>query len=164
MRARDRADAIERVLDIGDPVAQRLVERILERARARKRRHDFGAQQLHAEHIGLLPLDIDLAHIDDAFEPEARAGGRGRDAMLAGAGLGDDARLAHAPGKQDLAHHIVDLVRAGMVELVALEIDLGAAEMLGQPLGEIERAWPADIMLEELSSSAWKEGSAFASL
>ncbi len=48
--------------------------------------------------------------------------------MLAGAGLGDDARLAHAPGEQDLAEHVVDLVRAGVIELVALEIDLRAAE------------------------------------
>jgi hypothetical protein len=53
---------------------------------------------------------------------------RGGDAVLAGAGLGDDALLAHAPGQQDLAEHVVDLVRAGVVELVALEIDLGAAE------------------------------------
>ena len=82
-------------------------------------------------------------------QAEARAGGRGGDAMLAGAGLGDDAGLAHAPRQQDLAHHIVDLVRAGMIELVALEIDLGAAQMLGQPLGEIERARPSDIMFEE---------------
>src|ERR1700745_27759 len=35
-----------------------------------------------------------------------------------------------------------------MVELVALEIDLGAAEMTRQPLGEIERAGPADVMFE----------------
>ena len=37
-----------------------------------------------------------------------------------------------------------------MVELVALEIDLGAAEMLGQPLGEIERARPPDIVGEQI--------------
>ena len=49
--------------------------------------------------------------------------------MLAGAGLGDDALLAHAPREQDLAEHIVDLVRAGVVQLLALEIDLGAAEL-----------------------------------
>ena len=104
--------------------------------------HHFGAQQLHAEHIGLLPLDIDLAHVDDAFQAKAGAGGGGGNAMLAGAGLGDDALLAHAPGKQDLAHHIVDLVGAGVVELVALEIDFCAAQMLGQALGEIERARP----------------------
>ena len=161
MWARHRADAIEGVLDIGDPVAQGFVERILQRARARKRRHDFGAQELHAEHIGLLPLDIDLAHIDDAFEAEARAGGRGRDAMLAGARLGDDARLAHAAREQDLAHHIVDLVRAGVIELVALEVDLGAAQMLGQPLGEIERARAPDIVFEETVELGLERGVGF---
>jgi hypothetical protein len=31
--------------------------------------------------------------------------------------------------QQDLAHAVVDLVRAGVVELVALEEDLGAAEL-----------------------------------
>ena len=43
---------------------------------------------------------------------------------------------------------VVDLVRAGVVQILALEIDLRAAAMPGQPLGEIERARPADIMLE----------------
>src|SRR5690606_37038161 len=62
----------------------------------------------------------------------------------------DDPRLAHAPGEQDLAEAIVDLVAAGMVELVALEIDLRAAELLRQPLGEIERARPAGIMGVEM--------------
>ena len=64
--------------------------------------------------------------------------------MLAGAGLGDDARLAHALGEQDLAQAIVDLVRAGVIEVFALEIDLRAAQMLGQALGEIERIGAAD--------------------
>src|SRR5262249_11731461 len=58
--------------------------------------------------------------------------------------------LAHPPREQDLAHHIVDLVRARMVELVALQVDFRAAQMLGQPLGIIEGTWPADIMLEEI--------------
>ena len=97
--------------------------------------------------FGLLPLDVGRAHVDDAGQAEARRdGGRG-DAVLAGAGLGDDARLAHALGQQDLAEAVVDLVRAGVVQLLALEIDLRAAEMLGQPLGEIERARPAGIVL-----------------
>ena len=108
--------------------------------------HDLGAEHLHAEDVRLLPLDVDGAHVDDAVEAEAGAERRGRDAVLAGAGLGDDALLAHAPGQQDLAEHVVHLVRAGVVQLVALEVDLGAAEMLGQALGEIERARPADIM------------------
>jgi hypothetical protein len=68
--------------------------------------------------------------------------------MLAGAGLGDDALLAHSPRHHDLAKHIVDLVRAGVVELLALEIDFGAAKMLGEALGEIQRRRPADIVPE----------------
>ena len=69
--------------------------------------------------------------------------------MLAGAGFGDDALLAHAAGKQDLAHHIVDLVGARVVEFVALEINFRAAQMFGQALGEIKRARTADIVLEK---------------
>ena len=66
--------------------------------------------------------------------------------MLAGARLGDDALLAHALGEQDLAKAVVDLVRAGVVQFVALEVDLGAAEVLRQPLGEVKRARPAGIV------------------
>src|SRR5262249_33282160 len=76
------------------------------------------------------------------------AHGRGRDAVHAGAGLGDHPRLAHAARQQDLAEHVVDLVRAGMVEVLALEIDFRAPQMLGQALGEIERARPSDVVLE----------------
>ena len=108
----------------------------------------LGAEHLHAQHVRLLPLDVDRAHVDDAFQPELRAQGRGGDAVHAGAGLGDDARLAHALRQHDLAEHIVHLVRAGVVEVLALEIDLRAAEMRGQALGEIERRRPADIMRE----------------
>ena len=86
-----------------------------------------GAEHVHAKDVLLLPLDVDGTHIDDAFEAEARAQGRGRDAVHAGAGLGDHAFLSHAPRQKDLAEHVVDLVRAGVVELLALEIDFGAA-------------------------------------
>jgi hypothetical protein len=51
--------------------------------------------------------------------------------MHASAGLGDDARLAHALGQHDLAEHVVHLVRAGVIELFALEIDFRAAAVLG---------------------------------
>ena len=145
MRARHRADAIERVVHIGDPIAQRLVHRILQRLGAGFDGANLGAEDLHPEHVRLLPRDVHRAHVDDAGQAELRAQGGGGDAMHAGAGLGDDARLAHAPRQHDLAEHIVHLVRAGVIELLALEIDLGAAAMLREPLGEIERRRPADI-------------------
>src|SRR5690348_14819539 len=69
--------------------------------------------------------------------------------MLAGAGFGDDALLSHPAGEKDLAQHVVDLVRAGVVELLALEIDLGPAKLMRQPFGEIERARAPDIVLEQ---------------
>ena len=150
MRPRRRADAVERVGDIGHPVAQRLVHGVLQRARARLHRHDRRAKHLHAEHIGLLTFDVDRAHVDDAFKSVFRAGGRRRHAMLAGARFGDDALLAHAAGEQNLAKHIVDLVRAGVVELVALEIDFRSAAMLGHALGEIERARSAHVMRRQM--------------
>src|SRR3546814_9370584 len=57
----------------------------------------------------------------------------------------------------DLADAIVDLVRAGVVEFLALEVDFGAvargrafAQRLGQPFGIIERAGAADIMFEQI--------------
>jgi hypothetical protein len=33
-------------------------------------RHHLGAEQLHAEDVGFLPLDIGRAHIDDAGNVE----------------------------------------------------------------------------------------------
>ena len=141
VRTGRRADQIVGGVDVGDPVAQGLVHGVLEGAQARCHRPDLGAEQLHAEYVGLLPLDVRGAHVDHAGQAVAgRHGGRGH-AMLTGARLGDDALLAHAPRQEDLAKAVVHLVGAGVVQLLALEIDLGAAEMLGQPLGEIERDW-----------------------
>ena len=146
MRAGDGADQIVGVLHIGDPVAHRLVHRVLQGGGARGHRLHLGPEQFHAEHVGLLPLDVGRAHVDGARQAEQRAHRRRRHAMLPGAGLGDDAGLAHAPGQQDLAHAVVRLVAAGVVQFIALEIDLRTRQVLGQPLGEPQRAGAADIM------------------
>ena len=143
------ADDVESVVDIGDPVAERLVEGVLESARAAFDRLYFRAEQAHPEDIGRLPVDIDCAHIDRAGQVEPRADRRRRNPVLPCPGFGDDPRLAHAAGEQDLSEAVVDLVRAGVVQLVALEVDFRAAQMRRQPLGEIERARPPGIVLVE---------------
>ena len=56
-------------------------------------------------------------------EAEQRARGGGRDAVLARAGLGDHASLAHVLREQHLAEHVVDLVRARVREVLALQVD-----------------------------------------
>ena len=146
VRTRRRADAIECVVDIRHPVAQGLVHRILQRACAGRNRHDLGAEQAHAEHVRLLALNIRLAHENDALQAETRADGCRRHPVLASPGFGDDACLAHAHGQQHLTKAVIDLVRAGMVQLVAFEIDFRAAKVLGHALGEIKRRRTADIM------------------
>src|SRR6516225_415610 len=148
MRTRDRADAVESGFDVRHPVPQRLVHGVLERLRPGFDRAQIGAQELHAEHVGFLPLDVDRAHIDDAIKAEACACGRGCDPMLTRTRLGDDPLLAHPPCQEDLAKHVVDLMRARVIELITLEIDLSAAKMRREPFGEIQRARPAHIVAQ----------------
>ncbi len=127
------------MVDAGDPVAQRLVDGVLERGAAGVDRDHLGAEQLHPRDVEGLALDVDRAHVDGAVQPEVRRGGRAGDAVLAGAGLGDHAGLAHPPGEQGLAEHVADLVGAGVVEVLALEQD-PAAGLLGEPRRLVERA------------------------
>lgn len=140
------ADDVEGVVHVGHPVAHGLVERILERAAARFHRHHGGAQQAHAVDVGALALHVLGAHVDDALEAVARAdGGRGH-AVLAGARLGNDAGLAHAPGEHGLADHVVDLVRARVVEVFALEVDLRAAHLARHACRVVDGRGAADEM------------------
>ena len=76
--------------------------------------------------------------------------------MLARAGLGDDARLAHAPGEQDLADGIVDFVRAGVEQILALEINFRAAQFAREAFGEIKRRGAADKFREVIGQLALK--------
>src|SRR5439155_11463724 len=64
--------------------------------------------------------------------------------VLPRAGLGDDPLLAHAQGQQRLADRVVELVRAGVAQVLALEVDVRAAEVLAQPRRGVERSRPAD--------------------
>ena len=150
VRAGYGADHVEGVVDVGYPVAQRLVHGVFQGAGAGGDRHDLGAQQAHAGDVVALTVNVGRAHVDHALQAEARADGGGGHAVHAGAGLGDDPLLAHAAGQQGLTDAVVDLVRAGVIQLFALEEDLGAAVLLGQSLGKVQRAGAADKLGVEL--------------
>src|SRR3546814_14211861 len=62
----------------------------------------------------------------------------------------DDPGLAHAAGKQRLADGVVDLVRAGVVQVLALEKDARAADVFRQPRSLVDRAGPADVVRQVL--------------
>jgi hypothetical protein len=146
--ADDRADDVEGIAHVVEPVAERHVDGVLERARARGHGAHLGAEQAHAEDVERLAPHVLLAHVDDALESVAGGGGGGGDAVLARAGLGDHTALAHPPRQQRLTDGVVDLVRAGVVEVLALEEDAGAAEPAGQVLGEGERAGAAHVLAQ----------------
>ncbi len=169
VRAHRRAEDVVGRLDVGHPVAHRLVDRVLERRRAGGHGADLGTQGAHPQHVRALPLDVLGAHVDDARQVEQRAGGRGRDAVLAGAGLGDDPGLAEPPGEQRLAERVVDLVRAGVGEVLALEVEAEVrdarrrgrpspasrarlvADGLGQAIGTVERGRAPGEVREQLA-------------
>ena len=68
--------------------------------------------------------------------------------MLPGAGLGDYPALPHSLGEERLAERAVDLVRAGVVQVLALQVHV-AADLGGEPGRGTERRRPADILLEQ---------------
>ena len=144
MRPDHRTDDVKGVADVRHPVTDGLVGRVFQGAGAARHGDDLGPQQLHAEHVQRLPPHVFLAHVDDASEAEQRRRRRRGDAVLARAGLGDDALLAHAFGEQCLPDGVVDFVRARVVEVFAFEVNLRAAAVVGQVFREVKQARAAD--------------------
>ena len=140
MRAEHAADAVDGVLILASVRVKRGVNRFLERLEAMGNRNDLRAENLHAGDVGRLLGDVNLAHVDLAFQTEECRRRRQRNAVLACAGFRDELLLAHVLGEQALAHTVVELVRAGMVEVLALEVDLRAADLAGQALAVVDRS------------------------
>src|SRR6185312_3848092 len=137
------------VRDVGDPIAHGFTDGVFQGAAADGYRNDLCAEQAHAEDVEALPPHVFLSHINGAIEAKQRANGGGRDAMLPGAGLRDDAALAHAFREQRLAETVVDLMRAGMEQVFALDVDLRAAKLFAQPPRGVERGGAAGILREQ---------------
>ena len=116
-------------LHVGHPVADGLVDGVLEGAGSRLDGDDLGFQQAHPVDVEGLAADVLLAHVDDAVQPQHGAGGGGGDAVLPRAGLSDDAPLAHVLRQERLAEGVVYLVGAGVGQVFALEIYLCAAQV-----------------------------------
>jgi hypothetical protein len=128
---------------IGDPLSESFVDRGTQGLVARLDRDHFGPEPAHAIDVRCLPFDVDGAHVNGAGQTDARAGrGRGY-AVLAGAGLRDDALDAQPFGKQRLPDRVVDFVCARMREVFPLEPHVGAPAFT-EPPGVGQRGGPAD--------------------
>ena len=139
-----------RVIHAGHPITHRLVDRLFQRRLAGGHRADLGTHQAHPGHVQGLPLHVDLAHVNDAFHPEARADrGRGHP-VLTGTGFRDDPLLTEPLRQQDLAEGVIDLVGTRVQQVLALQVDFRAAQLLGPALGEVERRRAADVVVQQV--------------
>lgn len=79
------------------------------------------------------------------MQAKARARGRDGDAVLTSTGLGDNAGLAEPLGETRLPDGIVDLMRASVVEVLALEVKLEIAAFRAQPYRVVKRSRASDL-------------------
>ncbi|MNJ48047.1 hypothetical protein D3C77_432280 [compost metagenome] len=149
MRADHRTDGVDVIVRVLQVLLEGAVHRFLERRRAAGHRHQLAAEDLHLGDVGVFFLDVHLAHVNLAGNSHQRAGGGQGHAVLAGAGFGDDLGLAHELGQQRFAQAVVDLVRAGVVEVFAFQVDLRAAELFRQAPGVEDRAGASDVVGEQ---------------
>ena len=149
MRADDAADHVERVLDTLGPNPKRFVGCVLERLRAAGHRVYVRPEQLHDEHVERLALDVDGAHVHVGRKTKLGRHRRGRNAVLPGAGLGDQTLLAHASRQERLTHGVVDLVRAGVVRIFPLNRQRYVRHVAQVTLGSVERRRPPDEIAQD---------------
>src|ERR1700720_2383243 len=114
---------------IRDPIAHGFVDRLLQGSLTSRDRHDLRAEEFHACNVERLTFHVDLTHVDYAFAAEACRHRGGGDAMLSRASFGDDAALAHSPSEQNLTERVVNLMCAGMQQILAFQVNLRATEI-----------------------------------
>lgn len=106
---------------MGNPVAQSLVNGILQGAGTALNRENSRPQQLHAHHVHGLALHVLRPHEDGAvhLEPGRR---RGRShAVLPRPGFRNEVRFPHHFGKKGLPEGVVDLVGSGVQQVLPLQ-------------------------------------------
>jgi len=141
-----RAHQVMGALDAPRPIAQRLVYSILEQPGAGPHLMHLGPQELHAEDVHALPRHVPLAHVH--LRPEAEHGGGhgGGHPVLPRPRLRDEPLLPHAPGQERLPHHVVELVRPAVAEVLPLQVDLRPAAHLREAPGEVKGGLPPSVM------------------
>ena len=130
------------------PVAYSLGASIAQSHIARCHRMNGSSKHTHTLNIGVLTLNICLAHEHLALHVHKRAHCGSGNTMLSGTCLGNDACLAHLLCHENLTDGVVYLVRTGMVEVLALEIKL-APVLLAHATGIVQGRGTTYIIAQE---------------
>ena len=158
MRTRRGAYDVERVVAVGDPVAQGLVHRVLQRRASLGDGVHRRAEHAHASDVRRLAVHVYRAHVYLAGHSEERGDCRGRDAVHSRARLRDESALAHALREQGLSDGVVHLVRAGVVEVLSLQDYRRAAELFGEAAADGDRRLASDVVVQQLRELALEGG------
>ena len=108
----------------------------------------LGSQHLHALHVGVLSLHIGSTHKHLALHVHQRTHRSCGHTVLSGTCLGYDASLTHLLGQQYLSDGVVDFVRTGVVQVLALQVELTAI-LLAHTLGIVQRTGASHIVLKQ---------------
>ncbi|CAB4553384.1 unannotated protein [freshwater metagenome] len=146
-----------RVLNRAHPIAHGLIYGIFERATARDCRRDLCAEQAHTKHVEFLAGNVYLAHVDEALHVHQCSRSRSSHTVLAGSGFCNESCLAHPLGQQCLTQHVIDFVRARMVQIFTLEVQL-KPELLAKAVASGERAWTTGVVCEQCVELVAKNG------
>ena len=138
VRTHGRTYDIEGILWVAAPVAYGLRAGIAQRHVAGAHRVHLGSQHLHTLYVGMLALHIGGTHENLTLHVHQGAYRSGSHTVLSGSGFGNDAGLAHLLGHENLTDGVVDFVCTGMVQVLALQIEL-ASVLLAHALGIIKR-------------------------
>ena len=150
MRSQNRAQQIVRSAHIGDPIAHGFVDGVLQRAAAGFHANHFRAKHTHARDIQRLPRHVLRAHVHGALQAEMGGHGGRSHAMLPRACFRNDARLAHLHGEEPLPDGVVDLVRAGVQQVFALQVNARAAKFRGEARSELQRRGPPGKVFQQI--------------
>ena len=137
------------IVDPARPLAHRFRDRVFQSRGAGGDRDHFRAEKTHPVNIESLAFRIFLSHEHDAFHSEKRSRRCGRYAVLSGAGLGDEPCLSHLLCKQCLSEHVVDLMCAGVIQILPLQIDLCASEVLRHPCCVIQSGRTSGVIIKQ---------------
>ena len=154
MRTRGGTEDVVGRLDVGHPVAECLVDRILEGRGTRRHSDDLGPEHLHARDVESLALRVLTPHVDRAIQTEEGSRCRRGHAVLARTGLRDDPGLSELLRQQGLAENVVNLVRPRVVEILALEEYAHAAQICCETGCLRQQGGPPRVIHEQVTQAA----------
>ena len=138
MRTHGRTYDVEGILWMTAPVADSFRAGIAQRHIACAHRVHLGSQHLHTLYVGMLSFHIGGTHENLTLHVHQGAYRSCSHTVLSGSGFGNDAGLAHLLGHENLTDGVVNFVCTGMVQVLALQIEL-ASVLLAHALGIIKR-------------------------